>query len=743
MMERICIYNRCSTEEENQKNALEIQAQESIEIVARHEGWRIVDQFVESQSGTTSAKRTKYQEMLVCIEQKKYTIIVIKSIDRLVRNTKDWYLFLDCIVRNNTRLYIYIDNKFYSPEDSLITGIKAILAEEFSRELSKKIKNAHKRRQNNKSGYNICSEMFGWNKICKDIYEINEKEADIIRQAYGLIEQGYGFDRLSKEMFRRGVRSRNQKKIAPTTWRKMLRSPRMYGTVILHQTEYDFNMHKAIRIPETEWVLCEDALPAIVSKDYYCYMLEIMNGRSRASRITEVKRTPDKVGVHELSGKIICASCGNVFYRRVQSLKQGKRPVWVCSTYINKGIKKEDNPEGCTGVFLIEDILKDFSFKEYITKFQNSDSYDQYLIDETLRILRKTFSGTDSVSKVKKLEREVEKLKQNKEKAFEKLIDNVLSDEDYKIFVKKIDDNLQRTAEELDKLRSEMSGITDSEQRLLKIKKEFRNNHILEEAKKEEIVKKVREIKVHEDGTLEISFDKYKVALADNYESEDFKEDLYTVTVKYDYVYEGDRKIAEMRARIKDYLLSKTQISLKEIMEEFDLNQSKAYLRLRELKEEGLIEYVRTGQCGYWRVIGHLDNDERLTDLKKQIEEFVCERAPVTARQVAEEFDTTKSYVDGKMKELRKEGKIEFVRDDKLGHWYPVDENIANLGYKTLKEDILAYFMIYKKANIRQLMEHFGTPQRITKQRLQELRADQKIVYDKRDGISGCWHLVE
>ena len=340
MMERICIYNRCSTEEENQKNALEIQAQESVEIVRRHVGWQIVDQFVESQSGTTSAKRSKYQQMLSCIEQKKYTIVVIKSIDRLVRNTKDWYLFLDCIVRNNTRLYIYIDNKFYSPEDSLITGIKAILAEEFSRELSKKIKNAHKRRQTNKSGYNICSEMFGWNKISKDIYEVNEEEANAIRQAYELIERGYGFDRLSKEMFQRGVRSRNQKKIAPTTWRKMLRSPRMYGKVILHRTEYDFNLHKAVLMPETEWVFCEDALPPIVSREYYLRMLEIMDKRSRACNISESQAMPKSGGKHELSGKIICGMCGNVFYRRKQSLKDGKRAVWVCSNYINKGTKQ-------------------------------------------------------------------------------------------------------------------------------------------------------------------------------------------------------------------------------------------------------------------------------------------------------------------------------------------------------------------------------------------------------------------
>ena len=488
MMERICIYNRCSTEEENQKNALEIQARESVEIVRQNACWQIVDQFVESQSGTTSAKRSKYQQMLSGIEQKKYTIIVIKSIDRLVRNTKDWYLFLDCIVRNNTRLYIYIDNKFYSPEDSLITGIKAILAEEFSRELSKKIKNAHKRRQTNKSGYNICSEMFGWNNISKDIYEVNEEEANAIRHAYELIEQGYGFDRLSKEMFQRGVRSRNQKKIAPTTWRKMLRSPRMYGTVILHRTEYDFNLHKVVQIPETEWVLCEEALPPIVSREYYHRMLEIMDKRSRACNTSESQAMPKSSGAHELSGKIICGLCGNVFYRRKQSLKDGKRAVWVCSNYINKGTKQEDNPEGCQGIFLIEDVLKEFIFKAYMERFQSLEGSERYLIDEAVRILRSTFSGADYVSKMKKLERERKKLQRNKEKAFEKLMDGVLNDQDYKTFVRKINEQVQKNSGELDTLRAEMGGMEDMEKRLLEIKEELKQGDELKEALKADAV---------------------------------------------------------------------------------------------------------------------------------------------------------------------------------------------------------------------------------------------------------------
>ena len=66
-----------------------------------------------------------------------------------MRNTKDWYVFIERMQKNGKQLYLYLENKFYSPEDALISGIKAIMAEEYSRELSKKINNAHRHRQKN------------------------------------------------------------------------------------------------------------------------------------------------------------------------------------------------------------------------------------------------------------------------------------------------------------------------------------------------------------------------------------------------------------------------------------------------------------------------------------------------------------------------------------------------------------------------------------------------------------------
>lgn len=283
-MQRVAIYNRCSTEEEAQKNALEVQAAESLELVEakKEEGWQIVAQYVELESGTSTRKRKEYQKMVEDIKQNKFDIVVVKSIDRLARNAKDWYLFLDCLLKHNTRLYLYLERKFYQSEDALVTGIKAILAEEFSKELSAKIKNAHRRRQQKQSGLNITREMFGWNKIGKDEFEINQQEAAFFVLACELVEVGCGFRRISNALYEAGARSKSGKRISEVQWRNMLRSPRAYGTVILHKKEYDFVRKEKKEMPEEEWIVIKDALPALISYAYYEKIQQILDTRARS-----------------------------------------------------------------------------------------------------------------------------------------------------------------------------------------------------------------------------------------------------------------------------------------------------------------------------------------------------------------------------------------------------------------------------------------------------------------------------
>ena len=600
-LEYVCIYNRCSTEEESQKNALEVQARESVEIVAGFQDWIIVDQFIESQSGTTIKGRSKYLTMIDGIEQKKYTIVMIKSIDRLVRNTKDWYLFLDCIVRNDVKLYIYIDNKFYSHDDSLITGIKAMLAAEFSRELSKKIKNAHRRRQIKKSGLNITLPIFGWDKVEKDVYIVNDEEAGALREACDLLENGYGYGKLSKYMYNKGIRGKNEKMITEVQWRKMVRSTRIYGTVILHQYEYDFDTKKRIKMPEEEWIYIEDALPPIITKEHYDRLIKVLDERAEKCYLQAV---PNKIGDNDLSTKIYCGECGSRYHRRSGNYSDGKKVTWVCSKYVKMGRIKPDNPDGCDNLIVIEDIMKELIIEAYREKFGVLGD-NCSLIEETLRIVRKTFFGKDNGVRVNKLRKEMQKIQKNKNKAIEKLIDGTISDDEYKVLVQRYAEQADKISKEVYVLESEKQENIDLEQRMTDIKNALKNTNLIDDAANEDVFKKVEKIIICSDGIIKIIFDRGKVPNNNIYEFNAVEriDDVYTVVKKYEFITAAEKKRNDRRRAIEEYIENHEVIKNQDIQKVLGLKYAVIYTELKRMQKEGKIDYIKRVGGGFWKKV--------------------------------------------------------------------------------------------------------------------------------------------
>ena len=109
-----------------------------------------------------------------------------------MRNTRDWYLFADRLNCAGKRLYFYLENTFYSPEDALLTGIKAILAEEYSRELSKKMNLAHQKRQQNNGKPVLTSKSYGYRRTADGAIEIIPEEAAVKHRMYELCAAGLG-----------------------------------------------------------------------------------------------------------------------------------------------------------------------------------------------------------------------------------------------------------------------------------------------------------------------------------------------------------------------------------------------------------------------------------------------------------------------------------------------------------------------------------------------------------------------
>ncbi|MDE6202708.1 MAG: recombinase family protein, partial [Lachnospiraceae bacterium] len=438
-MERVGIYNRCSTEEESQKNALASQVAESREIALKM-GWDIVEQYVESETGTVAYKRGEYQRLLSDMEKGRFDIVMIKSIDRLTRCARDWYFFLSRLTENGLKLYLYIEGKYYTPDDNLISGIKAILAEDFSRELSKKIKNAHRRRQEKKSGCNITCEMFGWNKTAKDTYEINEQEAEYYRTAFALAKEGKGFYSISNIMYGLGARGKRGNKISEVQWRKMLYTPRAHGTMILNQKSYDFDRKKYVQVPRERWIVMENALPPIVSREYQEEVIQILQLRAAESpcgnsrrKDAEREKEPETAedgkrklapgdrkllmkGKYPLSRKLVCAECGKFYYRTRQTFRQGERIVWKCSTFLAEGRGgREAGGAGCGNIHLAEEGILQGIQEAFMEKTSFGREECRVLEKETVKVLKKALHPQNSQGSLAVCEKEYKKLAAKKD----------------------------------------------------------------------------------------------------------------------------------------------------------------------------------------------------------------------------------------------------------------------------------------------------------------------------------------
>lgn len=356
-MVRAVNYNRVSTDEEAQVNALESQILESLEAISRNDWVHIASYVDEGKTGTSTKRRNSYNKLLEDMEKNIFDIIVVKSIDRLMRNTKEWYYFVDKLVQNNKKLFFYLENKFYTPDDALITGIRAILAEEFSRDLSKKINNAHQNRQKNGSTVLITSNTWGYNKVGKDVV-INQEEAEVVRLIYTLCSQGYGSRSISKMLSNKGVKSRTGKEFPEVTIRRIIRNPLFKGTVVMNKRHMNFETKKTTYVEEDKWKIHEHIVPAIISDDLWEEANNRMDQRYKIEKTEEfkIKKTGRNIGNYELSSKIYCAECGNVYWRRYRKTKKENKIVeWSCSEYIKRGRKNKKAVQGQQKMKVVSD----------------------------------------------------------------------------------------------------------------------------------------------------------------------------------------------------------------------------------------------------------------------------------------------------------------------------------------------------------------------------------------------------
>ncbi len=596
---RAVTYNRCSTDE--QESALEVQISQSADI-CRAYGWTLIEQYIELESGRSTENRSRYLDMIADMKKNKFDVIIIKSLDRLTRSTKDWNDFQQEMFENKKRLYIYMEGSFFELSQQFMYNIKNSFDSYFSKQLSEKLKNSHKNRQDNLSGVNISRKMFGWDKVGKNEYVVNEQEAGYIRYAVQMLKEGHGFYSISQRLYEMGARNTLGKPIQASVWRQMCLSPKLYGCFVMRKTVHNFELRRNELQPPENWIYYENALPPIISKQDFTEIQTIIKSRFKPDCRSAYS------GKYPLSGKIVCGCCGTPFHRLISTFHNGdKAAMWKCGKAQREGREKAERlGYGCNCECVREDKLMELigeaSEKQFAVLFDSNNG----IIERCLKIIRKAIKESSSTAKLDKLKAEYTRQIERKEFFLDKLVDGLISESDFKLKNDKLSVDIKRLSVEIAVLEADLSNLTDNEKRLERIKEALENTDIIAQAKGSAVLGKIEKIIVNNDATVTIVYDKYKLIGLKHLQNEDIDlGNLFSVTVPYSGFAEKKARTGDEKKRLYEIIKSgKGDLTYNEYAELLGENVTKKHVasRLRQLikadivrrNEEGLL--VVTGE---------------------------------------------------------------------------------------------------------------------------------------------------
>ncbi len=503
-----------------------------------------------------------------------------------MRNTKDWYLFVDRLLTEQKKLYIYIERKFYTTDDALITGIKAILAEEYSRELSKKINNAHKNRQKQNGPAVLTSNTYGYRKMPDKSVVIVEEEARVKRRMYELCAAGYGSRKIANILKGEGIVGANGNPFTDSAILRMIQNPLNKGTVVMNRLHYDFESKRMMKMPASAQYVYENKVPPIVSEELW----ELAN-REIARRAKAVRRGSPKRGRYQgksgLSGKLFCGLCGNPYYRRIR--KRGKDQCviheWKCKKYLETGRRE------CGNIHLEEETLYGLLSKVCEEQYRPDKVR---IIERMIRILKGVLVEKDCQPELDRENRMKDKISGQMDMLVEKLLEGVISDEIYRRKQRELEQSLSAVAAGIKRLEQQKAKENGLEDRIVQIEETLKAGQAVEKAIVAGMLEDVEKIWIFPEH-MEIVFGLYPISEKENRDTR--------LKIEYGNLFDYKKKKKDEREEIVGLMRENPGITAGKIARELGLSLSGANYRIRVLKKEGRIRFQGRGGKGMWEIL--------------------------------------------------------------------------------------------------------------------------------------------
>ena len=428
----VAYYARVSTEKVEQQASIKHQEEHFEELIHSNNRWKFAGSYIDDGiSGIHADKREEFQKMLRDAKLGKIDMIITKEISRFARNTLDSIQYTRELLSYGVCVWFQNDGINTIDDDSEFRlTIMAGVAQDEIRKLSSRVKFGHA--QSIKNGVVLGHRMYGYSNNQGKL-ELVPEEADMVRMIFQDYASGISTPRIEKKLWDMGYRSLKGGKINRDVIKNIIRNPKYKGYYCGGKVKViDMFTKKQEFLPQSEWVMFKDdgsRVPQIIDEATWekanAYLRE--RGEAIKSRRTSFKNE------NIFTGKLFCANDGAPYWMK-QHYIRGKEDVrWVCSYKIKNGAAS------CNSFGLAESELKEV-IAELINK--SSENIDS-ILEEYFEILQSSIKNIpDNINEITRLEKQIDLLKQKREKILEYNLDGKISDDEFvsrnKEYVKQI-----------------------------------------------------------------------------------------------------------------------------------------------------------------------------------------------------------------------------------------------------------------------------------------------------------------
>jgi DNA invertase Pin-like site-specific DNA recombinase len=295
-----------------------------LEGYARKNGFLNLRHWQDDGISGVHFKRPAFQEMMAEVEAGNVGQIIVKDMSRFGRNYLHVGLYMETLAERGVRLIAVNDNVDTAKGEDDFTVFRNVMNEWYARDSSRKIRSIFNARM--AEGKHCTGSIpygFLHDKNDRQKWVIDEEAAKVVRRIFQLVIEGHGVYQIAFILEREkalipnahwleigakdNVRHTSFKD--PYMWRggvvsNIVKRREYMGHKVLHKTQNaSYKSKKRTPTPESELIVIENALPAIVDEETW----------HNAQRLRRTVRRPAKSGEppNPLTGLLYCADCGS------------------------------------------------------------------------------------------------------------------------------------------------------------------------------------------------------------------------------------------------------------------------------------------------------------------------------------------------------------------------------------------------------------------------------------------------